>query len=73
MTTTSIVFIPVLTAGDQDVDPGCYSVPPLLGSQVYYYQIIICQDIITVVLRFIMETLLKMGILQFTTTVYWIR
>ena len=39
----------------------------------YIIIIIICQDIITAVLRFIMETLLKMGILQFTTTVYWIR
>ena len=29
--------------------------------------------IILLVLRFIMETVLKMGILQFTTTVYWVR
>ena len=56
--------------GNQDAAPGGGDVPAMLGSQVRNY---IFQLFILPVLRFIMETLLKMGILQFTTTVYWIR
>ena len=57
-------------SGCQDADFGGCSLPVVLGTKVGKYLQRLC---FTLFPRFIMETTLKMQIVQFNNAVYWVR